>query len=220
MAFIDTRIDDNCFVLTLQGEGKFNPDSLAAFNQSLDDCLANEAVQMLVITGEGKNFSQGLDLEYLMSADPKQALAFVDECMLPVGRLLAFPVPVVAAVNGHAFGLGAMITLASDYKTMRQDRGFFCLPEIDMGTPLVERMNRLVIEKLPGNLLRDVLLTGKRFGGVEACEVGIVDAACAEDQLLATARQLAQPMLGKNRDALGALKRGVNIDILSVIEAG
>ena len=120
----------------------------------------------------------------------------------------------VSAVNGHAFGLGAMITLASDYAVMREDKGFFCLPEIDIQMNLIPSMNALVTHKLSGCVLRDSLLTGKRIGGVEANERGIVDKSASEDQLLNIAKELAIPMMGKNRVVLEQLKLGINESIL------
>ena len=208
---------DNVYTLTMNNGGTFNPDSLAAFNAGLDSALADEDASVLLITGADKSFSQGLDLEYIM-ANPNDAMQFIGDCMRVVGRLLWFPVPVVSVINGHAFGLGAMIALASDYKVMREDRGFFCLPEVDLGMTLTYRMNALVCGKLSGNVLRDVLQTGRRVGGPEAQEWGIVDRAAPLDTLREVALELAQPMCGKNREAVSGLKRGINLDILSVIE--
>jgi enoyl-CoA hydratase/carnithine racemase len=198
--------------------GAFNPESLAAFNSVLDQVLADDNAGVLLITGEDKNFSQGLDLEYLMSS-PDGAMDFVRDCMLAVGRLLCYPLPVVSLVNGHAFGLGAMITLASDYKVMRNDRGYFCLPEVDLGMTLTYRMNALVCGKLSGDTLRDVLLTGLRLSGPDAEARGVVDRTAPVDSLGELGLELARPMCGKSRQALSGLKRGINLDILSVIES-
>lgn len=218
MKNITLDTDGSACTLTMTNGGVFNPDSLAEFNAALDKVLVDETSPLLLITGEDKNFSQGLDLEYLMSA-PEGAMAFVRDCMLAVARLLAYPLPVVSLVNGHAFGLGAMITLASDYKVMREDRGYFCLPEIDLGMTLTHRMNALVCGKMSGNTLRDVLQTGLRLSGPEACDRGIVDRAAPLEDLRSIGLELAQPMCGKNRQALSGLKRGINLDILAVIES-
>ena len=218
MNSIKLESDGIVYTLTMTNGGAFNPDSLAEFNVALDKVLVDEGAGVLLITGEDKNFSQGLDLEYLQSA-PEGAMEFVRDCMLAVGRLLSYPLPVVSLVNGHAFGLGAMITLASDYKVMREDRGYFCLPEVDMGMTVTYRMNALVCGKLSGNTLRDVLLTGLRLSGREAEARGIVDRTAPVDSLRELGLELAQPMCGKSRQALSGLKRGINLDILSVIES-
>lgn len=208
---------ENVYTLTMSGSGTFNPDSLAEFAAALDTVQADEGATVLLITGQDKSFSQGLDLEYLM-ANPDNGMQFVGDCMRVVGRLLWFPVPVVSVVNGHAFGLGAMIALASDYKVMREDRGYFCLPEVDLGMTLTYRMNALVCGKLSGAVLRDVLQTGRRVSGEEAQDLGIVDRAAPLEVLRDLALELAQPMCGKDRSSLSGLKRGINMDILAVIE--
>ncbi len=206
--------------LAMLDGGKFNADSLRAFDDALGEALDHEETEVLVITGEGKHFSQGLDLDYLMAVgDPDAAMAHVLNCMRMIGRLLSAPVPVVAAVNGHAFGLGAMITLAADYKAMREDRGYFCLPEADLGMTLTGRMNVLVCNKLSGSTLRDALLCARRFTAAEAQTAGIVDIAVPLDSLEQAAIALAGPMRGKQRQALAGLKRGMNSAILQAIES-
>ena len=222
MRSIDLIEDTPYATLTMGNNGRFNDNSLSAFNQALDQCLENEDIRALIITGEGKMFAEGLDLEFMGTIgaeSPDKAMDFVKSCLLMIGRLLTFPVPVVSAINGHAFGLGAMIVLASDYKVMREDRGYFCLPEGDLGMTLTERMNALVKGKIQGNVLRDVLLTGKRIAGPEAAENGIVDCSCSENEIPHKAKSLAEPMMSKDRNALSGLKRGINLDILKVIEA-
>ena len=139
-------------------------------------------------------------------------MAFVGDCMQMVGRLLTFPIPVASLVNGHAFGLGAMITLASDYKVMREDRGYFRLPEVDLGMTLTERMNALVCGKLSGKVLRDVLLTGKRVGGPEAASCRIVDASGALADLETLFRDhLCQPLSRFVDRSADCIKQGRHI---------
>lgn len=213
------EMNEGTALLTMPEEGKFNPESLAAFNSALDKVIAADSAALLVITGRDKHFAQGLDLDFLYSAAPDMAVGFVNDCMRMVGRLLQFPLPVVSAINGHAFGLGFMIAIASDYRVMRSDRGFLCLPEIDLGMTLIPSMNALVTGKLSASLLRDMLLAGKRIGGEEAAERGLIDASCTIDQVLARAEEIAHNMMGKDRKTLAGLKADIHRPILDVIEA-
>lgn len=203
--------------LTMHNEGKFNPASLAEFNQALDQVLSDESLTGLLISGEGKTFAQGLDLEYLTAEKPDTAMDFVHQCMQMIGRLLSFPIPVMSAINGHAFGLGAMIALASDYQVMREDRGYFCLPEVDLGMVLIPSMNALVINKMNNKAVRDSLLTGGKISGPSAQTAGFIDQCCSLDTLFIEAEQIIAPMLGKNRHAVGGLKEGINQAILTHI---
>ena len=208
--------DPAVHTIQFRGTGVFNPETLAEVNEQLDAALANEGTQAVFLRGEGKNFSQGLDLEYL-SAHQEIFSQFVTDTMFLAGRMLAFPMPIVSLVNGHAFGLGAMIVLASDYAVMRSDRGFFCLPEIDIGMTLTVRMNALVRARLSQRALRETLLTGGRLTGEQARQLNIVDAVGEDGDLEALALQVASPMFGKPREQLAGLKYGLNEDLITLI---
>ncbi len=202
--------------LQFAGTGVFNPDTLASTHRFLDEVEADSSVECVYLTGEGKNFSQGLDLEYLM-ANLEVFPQFVIDTMRLAARLMTFPVPVVAIVNGHAFGLGAMLVLASDYAVMRSDRGFFCLPEIDIGMTLAVRMNALVTAKMNPKALRDTLLTGARIDAARALELNIIDGIGSSEQLPALAESFSEPMRGKPRHLLAGLKYGANKPLVDLI---
>ena len=203
-------------IIQFSGTGVFNPDVLAWVHKRLDAVEADESITAVLLTGEGKNFSQGLDLEYLMTHQEIFS-QFVTETMFLAARLITFPVPVVSAVNGHAFGLGAMLVLASDYAVMRNDRGFFCLPEIDIGMTLTVRMNALVQARMSARAVRETLFTGARLSGEAAVELGIVDAATSEDELMTRGLEISEPMRSKSRHLLSGLKYGQNKALVDLI---
>lgn len=219
MAVIDVNNDDGFYIVRLGNEGKFNPDSLAEFNAALDVIDNDNDAKAIILTGEGKIFAQGLDLEYLLTLAPEMFGQFVDDCMVAVGRLLSNGLPVCSAVNGHAFGLGAMLMMASDYTVMRDDRGYFCLPEVDLKMVLIPSMNALVIASMQGKVLRDALLCGARLSGEQALAKGIVDGTAPVDSLIAAVKDLAMPMLGKDRATLAGLKSQIHAPILEKIQA-
>jgi enoyl-CoA hydratase/carnithine racemase len=102
---------------------------------------------------------------------------------------------------------------------MRDDRGFFCLPEVDLNMTLTVRMNELVCSKLSPNAIRAALLTGERLTADRALELEVVDAIGGLDKLEELGLDVAGPMMGKNRRSLAGLKRGFNQPIIELIES-
>jgi hypothetical protein len=93
----------------------------------------------VVTTGVGKFYSNGLDLDF-MSANPAEAQANLAEVHSLFARVLTFPAATVAAVQGHAFGAGAMLVLAHDLCVMRSDRGY--TPRLSRRSPARTRSSR------------------------------------------------------------------------------
>ena len=107
-------------------------------------------------------------------------------------RLLSFPIPCIAAINGHAYGGGLAFAFSHDYRIMRQDRGLFffeifcnlllkllkgwvCIPAVRIGIVLPPAFSLLVQSKTSAKLAREIILEGKKFDGKEAEKLGIVD---------------------------------------------
>jgi len=196
--------DDDVYVLDLgDGENRFHPDWIAAVSVALDEVEAAPAP--LVTTASGKIFSNGLDLDWL-GHHPDQLKTYVAEVQGLLARMLAFPTPTVAAIPGHAFAAGAMFALAHDFRVMRADRGYFCLPEVDIRIPFTPGMAALIQAKLTPKAAIASMTTGRRFGGVDAQALDIVDATAEQDAVTATALALLAPLGGKDPGTLGAIK--------------
>jgi enoyl-CoA hydratase/carnithine racemase len=191
----------------LSGENRMNRAWLDAMNGALDEVEANPAVAALVTTGDGKFYSNGLDLEWLMRPDTEDMRDFVADAERLLARLLTLPLITVAACNGHTFAAGAMLALAHDFRVMRGDRGFFCLPEVDLGIPFTAGMDSLIERRLPVGVAHEVMVTGRRIGGEEAARMQVVHAAVSEAEVLPAAVELARSMGGKDRTTLGTIKR-------------
>ena len=95
----------------------------------------------------GKFWSNGLDLEWL-GANPDAIAEFSAGMRRLYARLLGAPFVTVAAIQGHAFAAGAVLRARHDHLVMREDRGYFCLPEIDLGIPFPEGVTELVAARL------------------------------------------------------------------------
>jgi len=132
--------------------------------------------------------------------------------------VLTFPMTTVAAVNGHAFGAGAQIAIAHDFQVMRADRGYYCMPEVDMQVPLHPAMIAILQARLPVRTVHQVIATGKRFGGEEAASLQIVDRAVSEADVLPTAVAMAAELAAKAHRAMGTLKRDMYAGFLAAID--
>jgi len=122
---------------------------LDGLNEALDRVEADEASTALVTRGSGRHYCNGFDLEFMGELGGDDLVAFLDYTATTLGRLLTFPLPTVAALNGHAFGAGAMAVLAHDLRVQNTDRGWFCLPEVDLGMTFLPFQLQLITSRLP-----------------------------------------------------------------------
>ncbi|HET6817790.1 MAG TPA: enoyl-CoA hydratase-related protein [Mycobacteriales bacterium] len=198
--------DGDVFVLDLgSDENRFTPDWLEGVERRLDEVLAAEP-RALVTTATGKFFSNGLDLEGL-GQNPEGLAPYVRRVHALFARLLTFPAPTVAAMQGHVFAAGAMLALAHDWRVMRADRGYFCLPEVDIQIPFTPGMDALIRCKLTPSTAIDAMTTGRRYGGGDALAAGIVDEAVDESDVVPRAVERVRPLAGKDSRTLGVIKQ-------------
>ena len=216
---IDLQRSGEVFILRIdQGENRFRPDLLEAISSALDEVEAAGSPAALVTTGAGKFYSNGLDLDWMQAQEREDAAAYMNAVLGLFARTLTFPAITVAAMNGHAFGAGAQWALAHDYRVMRDDRGYFCMPEIDMGSPLHPGMTALIQARLPHQSAHEVITTGTRYPADEALARSIVDAVAPEAQVVARAVEVAAPLASKAHPILRTLKRDMYPTALSKLE--
>lgn len=197
--------EGNLRVLDLgDDENRFTIEAIAAINRCLDEIEADPSPVALITTASGRFFSNGLDTDAL--ADPVLRATYIPVVEHLLARFLTFPVPTIAAINGHAFGGGALLAMAHDFRVMRADRGFFCFPEVDLGMGFTPLMSALVADKVTPQTAVEAMTTGRRYGGPDAWGRGLVDATASEEELVATAAARVRDLAGKDRRALGQIK--------------
>jgi len=210
--------DGSVRVLDLgDGENRFNPETTAAIEDLLDEIEAAPAPRALVTTAQGKIWSNGLDLDWFQ-ANQERAQEALDGFERLLARLLGAGIPTVAAIQGHCFAGGAMLALAHDHAIMREDRGYMCFPEADLGLPFTPGMNALLVDRLPTRTAHEAMVTGRRYGGAEAAAAGLVDAAVPESEILAVAIERAAAQASKSPDVLRKIKQrrfATTIELLS-----
>lgn len=212
------ELRDGVAVLTLgNDENRFSPDWLDTVGTHLDEI--ETTATGLVTVGDGKFYSNGLDLDWLMSHGDR-ADWYVGRVQSLFDRILTFPLPTVAAVNGHAFGAGAMFAIAHDYRIMREDRGYYCFPEVDINIPFTPGMAALIQAKLTPQTATTAMTTGHRYGGAAAHAAGLVDGTATEDGLVAAALETLTPISGKDRGTLGAIKATMYTAVSAALQQG
>lgn len=215
---VELNREEDVYILTMHdGENRLNRDFIDAINAALDEVEHSSGPAVLVTTGAGKFYSNGLDLDWMAGDGSDEMPEFLDDVDRLYARMLTFPMATAVAINGHAFGGGAMIALAHDYRVMRDDKGFFCFPEIDLGMSFTPMMNAILMARFDDNLFRNVVLTGAHIGGKEAKKLGIVDDAVMESELISRAIACVAPLAGKDKTTMGSIKRMRYKSVLNVL---
>ena len=176
-----------------------------------------EGPKALVTTGTGKFYSNGLDLDWAMANVGDDFDRYIADVIAIYGRVLTFPCSTVAAVNGHAFGAGGQLMMAHDFRVMREDRGYFCMPEVDMRAPLHPGMTAILQARLSPQTAHEVIATGRRYGAADALAAGIVEHIAPEAEVLPRAIELATPLAGKAHPVMSTLKAGLYPHVLEAL---
>lgn len=212
--------DGEVFVLDLgDDENRFNPGWVTEVTGLLEEVAPGDGPCALVTRATGKFWSNGLDLAWL-GEHADQAGPFIASVHALFARVLSLPVPTVAACQGHVFAAGAMLALAHDVRVMRADRGFFCLPEVDIHIPFTPGMGALIQARLAPQTAHEAMTTGRRYGGLDAAAAGIVEDAVGEERVLEAAMERARPLAGKAGATLGAIKEQMYAGPLALLRAG
>lgn len=175
---------ESIYLLTLSSppDNRLTTATCGALLQALDIIEFDYPKGVLMTTSAiPKFYSNGLDLEHAMTTPG----FWSNSIYLLWKRLLTYPMPTVALINGHGFAGGFMTAMHHDYRVQNPEKGFLCLNEVEFGAPLKPAMTSIFRQKLPANLYRDVTLEAKRFGGKAALEAGIVDKLGGLEEALA-----------------------------------
>lgn len=199
------------------GENAFN----ASFTRALSDALEGAAAGggPLLITGTDRFFTTGLDVAWLGSATPDETGRMFRDLHAVLAALLRFPGAVVAAINGHTFGAGVILAAAADLRVQRADRGFICLPEVDLGLSMSDEFDAVLRAKLPNHSVLRALLTGARYGAQEALELGFVDGVAPAEELLTAAAAMVSDLVDKEPATVRAIKEQQHKAPLAVLDA-
>jgi enoyl-CoA hydratase len=161
---------------------------LEALGRELDVAAAD--ARAIVLTGEGSAFSAGVDLFRILDGGDEYLDRFLPALDGTLRKLFGLPLPVVAAVNGHAIAGGGILALACDYKVMSAGR--IGVPELLVGVPFPVAALEIVRFAVPRSVLQSVIYTGRTLAPGEAAALGLVDEAVDPGDLAERALAVAQ----------------------------
>ena len=205
---------ESIYFLTMDAEeNRWNTTFVREIAKALDVIEKDEGPGALITASTNqKFFSNGLDLEWMQAPEnyPEggDREVFGEEFMYLMGRFITLPIPTVCAINGHSFGAGFMFALSHDVRIMREDRGFLCANEMQLGLPIPRPELALFKHKIPANAFFETVQLSKRWTGSDALEAGIVQEVSSFENLpevtLIKAQELAP--LANNRKNFGHQK--------------
>ena len=209
---------DDVFVLDLgEGENRFTRAWMTEVSEALDEVDSADGPRALLTVATGKIWSNGLDLDWL-TANLDQAADYTGQVQGLFARTLSTKVPTIAVLQGHCFAAGALLALAHDVRIMRADRGYFCLPEVDISIPFSPGMSALIQGRLSHATAHEAMTTGRRYGGTEAREAGIVSAALPLDDLVPFATEWAHGQAPKAGSTLRTIRTTMYRGALELLE--
>ena len=223
MARVEYTLDEKVAIVTMNdGENRFNLPFLEDFLTVLD-AIENDtdANSLIVTSAHEKIFCNGIDLDWLVpfiqKNDMETAKAFFYTMMKLFKRILLYPMPTIAAISGHVFAGGAIMSCAFDFRFMRSDRGFFSFPEVDLGIPFLPGMLAIIKKAIPMYKFEEMQYSGKR-ATAEECEAHhIVMKVCHMDDLMNEALLFAKT-LNKRIEVIAEMKKRMYKKIVQTID--
>jgi enoyl-CoA hydratase/carnithine racemase len=223
MAGLMLELKDRIAVVTMdEGENRFNLSFCDAWLSMLDKIeRETDAVTLVVKSAHHKIWSNGFDREWAgacqSAGDHESIKQFMVRDIELRRRMLLYPMITIAAINGHVFGAGAIFSCCFDFRFMRSDRGFFCIPVIDRQYPILPGTRELLRSVFPAYVIKELILTGRRLTGLECVSSHVVSAAFGNEEMMDRVMAFAGG-LNKSRGIVGEMKKVLNGPIIELIE--
>lgn len=215
---IERELDDGILTLRL-AHGKasaLDVELLEALGREIQDVGGARAV---IVTGTGSIFSAGVDLFRIVEGGQAYVDRFFPLLSDFVRAMFALPVPVVAAVNGHAIAGGGVMTLAADYRVMAEGSGRIGVPELLVGVPFPAAALEVVRFAVPPSHVQALIYSGRTLPAAEARAFGLVDEVVAADALAHRAREVAAQLAALAPDVFRMTKQHVRAEALARMDA-
>lgn len=180
-----------------------------AFAGLADEVKRGDDVRVVVVTGAGKAFSAGADLKERRAMTLEQTWGFLDVLNRLMNAIAAFPRPVIAAINGAAFGGGLELALACDLR-IAADTAELGLTEVRLGVIPGAGGTQRLARVASVAAAKELILTGRRVRAARALQLGIVSEVVPAAGLAEAAARLAEDVAAAGPLAVAAAKRAID----------
>ena len=223
MAFVEWKKDGTVAIMVMNnGENRQNLEWAEAMMSTYEEIIADDEIKALVLTSsDPKNFSQGVDVQWVAQKQSEKDFAVISKWIHKnhevFTAMLMAPIPTIAAVTGHAFGNGAMLAGACDFRFMRADRGYFCLPEIDLSIQFIPSMMEWMKRIMPYHLFTRLVLSGERVTAAELEKYNVILKASENYEKTIEDAVAYARTFNKSRVNMAEMKRRMYRHILNVM---
>ena len=174
---------------------------------ALEDVRNDPEIKVLIITGNGRAFSTGADLKESKNRSLEAYREYLIELQEASRKIIRFEKATIAAINGYALGSGYELALACDIRIAAQDAQIGS-PEAKVTSSVTGGAMRLIQDLIGPGKARELLFTGEYIDGKEAEKIGLVNKAVAPDQLMDTAREMANKIAANSAFSIKMIKKG------------
>ena len=181
--------------------------------------LHDPSVRGVVLTGQGRFFSAGLDLFEVFGYSPEQGTAFARDFDDAVSGLFALPKPLVAAINGHAVAGGAVFAATADFRLVSEGEAKLGITEIQVGVPFPTSALEAIRYSCAGPHLQELFYRGLTYPATEAVLRRLADEVCPAAELLPRAFTLIQELASRPPAAFSVTKLALRAESLARMKA-
>ncbi len=177
---------------------------------ALNDALEDTGVKALIFTGEGRAFSTGADLKDSKGRSLTAYRDYLVHLQEVSRRIIRFPKPTIAAVNGYALGSGYELSLACDIRIAGESAKFGS-PEARVSSSVTGGAMRLLQDLVGPGKAKELLFTCDYIDGREAERIGLVNKAVPDDRLMEEALAMARKITENSAFSISLIKKGLNM---------
>jgi enoyl-CoA hydratase len=194
------------------------PEVLNALNQRLwlelqnvlEDAQQDQAIKVVILTGQGRAFSSGADLKESKTRTPDQYRAYLESLQAVSLRIIRYEKPTIAAINGFALGSGYELALACDIRIAAHDAQIGS-PEARVSSSVTGGAFRLVQDLVGPGKAKELLFTADNIDGREAERIGLVNKSVEPEKLMDQVRQMAKRIVKNDLFSLKMIKKGLRL---------